>query len=403
MPDMSSDALRGPKTERRDWKRPLQRAGMRNAIAAPTPPNSHGAAPSRAGPARGSCWLRSHAMSSFDRATRWVIALAHLLFLFELAVFSPAARAADPDLQAYAQQCDAAMDHVTVPGFNCLDGLELPMVGEEGVACEKPPYLPLAGCYRYSRIGDLGSTDDVGLVFLCRHKKKADEHDNHWNDIAVIQTNYRTGKTCFYQQLDNKNGTLEGIVPAPSTGEGRWITPRVMAEENNACIACHDNGAYLRTPYVMQQAANIKGLKNYGLRTKEEQKKYSFPGAEFLFWKSGSNWNGSVYRVVVDYGRVNCGICHTMGSNDVDRTFGTSSWLGLYSTGVDPTPYLAGSHGKTAFWMRPKLTEPEPDSQVGSVTANNCARYDAGGHCQRVLYEGQVSVMAERVQALSRK
>lgn len=342
-------------------------------------------------------------MSSIDRATRWVIAVAHVLFLLELALFSPSARAVDADLKAYAQQCDVAMDGATVPNFNCLDGEELPMVGVEGVACEKPPYLPMAGCFRYSRLGDLGSTDDIGLVFLCRHKKKVLNADvNTWNDIAVIQTNFRTGKTCFYQQLDNKNGLLDGHVLAPSTGDEHWITPKVMAEEDNACIACHDNGAYLRTPYVMQKAADIAGLKNYQRRSKEEQTKYSFPGAEFLFWKSGHNWNGSVYRVSVDYGRVNCGICHTMGSNEVDRTFGTSSWLGLYSTGVDPTPYLAGSHGDEAYWMRPKQPAPEPDSKVGSETANNCARYGSGGHCERVLYDGQTAVLAERLQALKK-
>jgi hypothetical protein len=288
----------------------------------------------------------------------------------------------DKDLIEYASECDSAIGE-SVNQFSCSDGAVLPMIGEEGKSCEKPPYLPAAGCFNYSRIGQqVVSNDKAKIVFLCRHKSAADESSHFYEDVAVIQTNTETGATCFYQKL-NKTPTIDGSnVPAPKEGKF-WMTPTEIGEKGNACVQCHDSGPFLRTPYVMQKADVITAFsKNH-----RNFKNYWFPGDKFL------NWNGKVYQAKIE-GNTKCsGLCHTMGSNAINPNLGTSSWLAPLSTGKNPTPDLKGVHGNIAFWMKPGLNSPDDQSQQASVVLSDCAKGMPSANCTLTLWGGQLEAI----------
>ena len=337
--------------------------------------------------------------------------IAGLLALLALTT-APAAHAVDPDLVKYATECRAKIP-IDIPPFSCMSGTVIPMVGTEGKGgkCDKPPYLPKSRCYENSRIGDLGSTDKVGLVFLCRHKETVGVNvNNNWQDIAIVQTNFDTGATCFYQQLENGSG-LSGDVQSPVTGEGPWITPKEMATLDHACVQCHDNGPLVRTPYVMQVANQVPIFAHFEERNKNEllRAKYWFPGAEFLFYDpptNSKNWNGNVLSVK-DSTAATCVSCHAMGVNNLDKDYGTSTWLGLMATGFNPTKYMqngAGFEQNRAYWMRPGLTKPSPLSTGNSDKFSQCAKKAVGtGACSHELFEGQITALTELSQKLLRE
>lgn len=286
----------------------------------------------------------------------------------------------------YANACGAAIGE-QVPAFSCIDdGHEIPMKGTEGVACEKPPYLPFAGCYGGSRIGQLQAADpDVLMVFLCR-KKRPGNQPHQFDDIAVIQTNYTTGATCFYQRL--ADGTDGRKVPAPKDDIGNfWMDLPTMASPDNACVQCHDNGPFLRTPYVMQLKDRIPA---YDAKYRNKTH-YFFPGQQWL------GWNGKTFRVTVR-DNTNCTVCHTMGANTIDPSVGTSSWLGPYSTGLEQTPFLKDpvTGNGTAHWMKPKQagTGPSQDDMLYSEIWRNCA-LGSNGDCTLELWGGQMTTLRE--------
>ncbi len=304
--------------------------------------------------------------------------------------------AVDKDLVAYAEACAGKI--AEVPAFNCLDGNPIPMTGTEGGTCDAPPYLPEAGCHGHSRIGELATDDEnVGIVFLCRHKETQPIQSNKWQDIAVIQTNFRTGATCFFQQL-SKTSTLSGDVKSPSSGDTQWLTPTKMASSGNACVQCHDSGAFIRTPYLKPVIANLKAFQRFRARSSSERTKYWFPGSSFLFYKHGKNWNGAVHRVVDTAAGDACTKCHEMGTNSIDKTLGSSLWLGPYATGLDPTPFLqngSGLNGDLAHWMKPGITTPDQASMDHATTMRECALKDqSSGTCTQAPFDGQVDELA---------
>lgn len=307
-------------------------------------------------------------------ATMVLVALAGLLL---------GIRAAQADeLVEYAKACEKELG-AAIPGFDCTAGHELAMNGTEGGTCEKPPYLPNAGCYAGSRIQQLQSASpEVLMIALCR-KKRAGNRAEQFDDIAIIATRHTTGATCFFQRL--VKGTDGRVVPAPKDDvNDYWMKPAVMAETGNACVQCHDNGAFLRTPYVMQQAANVPAYdKKFRNKTA-----YWFPGNNFV------GWNGKVFRATVD-GNSKCTVCHTMGANSIDNTLGTSAWLGPMSTGAEVTEFLNDpiTGNSTAHWMTPSRvnTQPDHNDQIHSQTWRDCAQGKGGPECHLTLWDGQMA------------
>lgn len=223
------------------------------------------------------------------------------------------------DIATYATACNKKVE-VNVEKFDCLKGAEIPMDGVEGGDCKKPPYLDFAKCRKGSRFGVQTATAKAAVVWLCRKKTLQALADDEFDDIAVIQTNFENGATCFYQHLGKIKGTN---VPAPKDDNvDFWMTPKKAAEQE--CASCHDSGL-LRTPYLSQ----LTGGPNVLPKTRHWEN-YWFPGTDF------AGWNGRVYKLS-GASTTTCSKsgCHIMGANTIDPEVGTSSWLGLRATGKE--------------------------------------------------------------------
>ena len=248
------------------------------------------------------------------------------------------------------------------------------MNGTAGGKCEMPPYLPSAACREGSRLGVQDTTDkNVFIVWLCRKKEVIDPKSNIFDDIAVIQTNFVNGATCFYQRLDDVDGSK---VPAPEDDKaGFWMTPAEAAGEK--CASCHDTGL-LRTPYLTQVGI---------LPKRWHTDKYWFPGTDFL------GWNGKVYKID-DKRKPVCTGCHAMGANAIKPTRGTSTWLGLMATGVNKTDNLANKFDGHAFWMKLNRKEPNTSDQADARRMSDCAEGKAPD-CKFGPWGGQLEAVME--------
>jgi len=273
------------------------------------------------------------------------------------------------DNASYARKCNKEVG-AAVEGFNCNDGTEIPMDATTGETCKKPPYLTSARCRNGSRLKVQKldpPNDNIAIVWLCRKKDVTDPTSNKFDDIAVIQTNYENGATCFYQHLGEIDGTN---VPPPELDKTNfWMSPHDAAEEE--CASCHDTGL-LRTPYLTQ----VKVLPE-----KIHRLNYWFPGDDF------DDWNGKVYRVTGAAASA-CTSCHKMGANKIDVRYGTSTWLGLMATGVNPTPNLTPPG--LASWMTPKRIKPKHDEEAAKMIAK-CARGENVPDCKLELWGGQMN------------
>jgi len=285
------------------------------------------------------------------------------------------------DLADYAKACNKAVG-VKVEAFDCLKGTLVPMKGTAGKDCEKPPYLPSAACREGSRLGVQKTSADTAVVWLCRKKEVTNPGSNIFDDIAVIQTNFSNGATCFYQRLDDVDGSK---VPAPEDDKtGFWMTPSKAAGEE--CAACHDAGL-LRTPYLTQV---VDGHGDKVLPKDLRKDKYWFPGKDF------QGWNGNVYKID-DKKPATCTGCHAMGANAIDPDLGTSTWLGLMATGETETYHLPG---KYAFWMKPGRTAPNDKDKAEAKRMSECARGKVPD-CNRGPWGGQLEAVMESLKGRS--
>lgn len=294
-------------------------------------------------------------------------------------------------LNDYANACARDVG-VAVDSFNCMDGTKLEMEGDENGNCAKPPYLDGAGCHANSFIGQQVATKKLAVVYLCR-KKKNGLGLHQFDDIAVIETNFETGATCFFQWFDKSDDAppIDGThIPAPRTAEGEkfWLKPDDLADPGNACVGCHDNGPFIRTPYVMQ--AQLDALKN-GNRNND---RYWFGGNDYV------HWNGKVFKVAV-HGTEACTHCHSMGANSIPDGDGTSALFGLQATGALQTPFLnAPEHH--AHWMWPGLTEPNALARKASKMYEKCAKDHKAEGCDVKRWPGAAGMDTHHRQRIER-
>jgi hypothetical protein len=162
----------------------------------------------------------------------------------------------------------------------------------------------------------LKETNDVAIVGHCRKKGNADQQ---YGDIAVIQYNKKNGAICFYQALQGRapsNGPLPAKVTAPIDGNGPgkfpWLDPVETANIN--CVGCHDNGPFIRSPYLAQLRKELKNRlpgTNEGAGPWDQRYTWnqtlplSFVGNDFQSWKT--------YALSITGAGSGCLACHRLG------------------------------------------------------------------------------------------
>jgi hypothetical protein len=252
-------------------------------------------------------------------------------------VFIIAEARADP-LQDYALQCDAAIG-ATIPDFDCDAGTEVPMTHPHPT-----PNYPVGTCDRPNRLNrecDPGSRFQVFTrtadVFSVGHCRKRGLGSGEYADIAVIQYNRNNGATCFYQAL----GTLPAKVMAPSKGQGAWPWISPSGTAGIACGGCHDNGPFIRSPYLDQvTGANaLPGSDDFGFNSTQP---YAFVGSDFAGWKA--------FKVEVAGNE--CLGCHRLGVNNVTAGRGTALDFALRATAATEEQKNPPS-ADSPIWMPP--------------------------------------------------
>ena len=182
----------------------------------------------------------------------------------------------------YARQC--AKEIEPLPAFNCMDGapsgnevheLEI-LVNDKAVKkhvekCDNPVQLELSGgqgqCVPFSRLVKLNSVKPTVLAFaICRKYLDRGTTDDQrakeptFDDIAVVQHDRLTGKTCFFQSTfedpadPDKKATHDGkkTVPQPTSDSADakkfWAeSPEVISI---GCTKCHAGDPFYWSPYV---------------------------------------------------------------------------------------------------------------------------------------------------------
>jgi hypothetical protein len=265
----------------------------------------------------------------------------------------PAAQA--DELQNYQRECDLAIGP-TVPDFDCDDPAATDVPGNEPNSsgnCDEPNRLNKV-CDPGSRFRVLTRSEDAYVVAHCRKKGNA---SGKYGDIAVIQYSRKNGATCFYQAL----GVLSGQVKAPSNGQipnnnSIWQPPSVTAGQG--CGGCHDNGPFIRSPYLNQLKGGPNALpgSDPSVRTSEgrffnsDPQPYAFVGEDFASWKAFK----------VEIAGNECNDCHRLGVNKVASGRGTALDFAERATAADEKSEIEpGDHHKnppsaaSPIWMPP--------------------------------------------------
>ena len=158
---------------------------------------------------------------------------------------------------AYAQECEEQLG--PVPGFDCADGVQVPItvdgleVNEDQPAgsCDAPS-IAEGDCNVGTRVGRLAGADEtVVWGYLCR------KYDGI---VQLIGHDTETGATCFFEsnwdvaersdQLSLSDGIVVGPVPGPADPDyaAVWKPPAEVASQR--CWSCHLADPYVHTPYV---------------------------------------------------------------------------------------------------------------------------------------------------------
>lgn len=246
-------------------------------------------------------------------------ARAYIAITGLLAVLIGPAIAADYTIRDHGAECESKIG--PIPAFSCVaDGQEIPIT-RDGLPianhaahqkCDRPPLLGLGGpdgqCLPYSRIGTLTGKNAAGTLdtniqwaFICRrYTLRTDPNDPKFEDVAIIGHNRATGATCFFQMLKHDppvHGLDTSRVPPPSeapeaTPPGTtkaadfWLAPQDTASIR--CNSCHDNDAFIHSPYVDQVRRTVDGQNlpfvppGPNLKTTPPEKsRYFFVGAPF--------------------------------------------------------------------------------------------------------------------------
>jgi|RhiMethySRZTD1v2_1073278.scaffolds.fasta_scaffold79659_2 hypothetical protein len=204
-----------------------------------------------------------------------------LIALSAALAWVPTAGRAQSDRLIYAEKCAKEMG--AIPKFNCLNGELLP-VTQDGTeqettvdTCDRPPQLGLLKngkqCVPFSRVQILEMENkNVIAIALCRKYFDRPEtrpagnqpgikpHQNKmFDDIAIIQHDRATGRTCFFQTETSDASTDSGRdgseVLSPSDpsprAEAFWLPPQRVGGDFQ-CTSCHAADPFVWSPYIVQ-------------------------------------------------------------------------------------------------------------------------------------------------------
>jgi hypothetical protein len=278
-------------------------------------------------------------------------------------------------LQEFAQKCTAAVGE-PVPAFNCDSGTEVPETHLTGSypngLCDAPNVLN-GECDPGSRFQVLKETNDVAIVGHCRKKGNA---DHQYGDIAVIQYNKKNGATCFYQAL----GELPAKVTAPSDGNGPdkfpWLDPAVTAGIN--CVRCHDNGPFIRSPYLAQLRAQPKNRlpgTNAGAGPWDQRFSWnktlplSFVGNDFQSWKT--------YALSITGTGGGCLACHRLAFSQSNGSYNVGAGTAQNFAGIATATAQAHKNlhsSDSPIWMTPGQITFSAANETEAKAAAACAR-----------------------------
>lgn len=273
---------------------------------------------------------------------------------------STAAAAITDELAAFAATCDATMGSgATVPPFDCdVDGIELPVTlnGHPfrlnvDTQCDRPNMFE-GDCMPHNKLVPLASTATATTVAICRTfvaPSGGFTSTSGYDEIDVIQYNKQTGDTCFYTTTGKLPdggfrpfGSIPGNAPPPSAGVGTiaaatgafpfWQTPSLLAVDRaSQCVSCHDNGPFIRSPFVKQVEfslpASIRADLGFGNDNFNLTQPYRIDGQVF----ANANWRA--VSISLANGDTTCTSCHRMGVSSLFLGGGTSIDFGPTSVG----------------------------------------------------------------------
>lgn len=220
------------------------------------------------------------------------------LVLFLLSISPALAQPDEYTLHHYAAECERELG--AIPAFRCGDGEPVPVFdSDRGIEvtdathagrdtkCDRPSLLRrdwlnrVSGfnpCVPYTRLGR--SAAQTGFptewIWSCRRYFVRGRQDPKFDDINMIGHNPTTGATCFFVSRINRTSPtpagdpgLDGTsVPSASTAEGLrfWKSPKEMdgvpaiLGGSERCVECHDNDAFVHTPFIRQVKRDGKPL-----------------------------------------------------------------------------------------------------------------------------------------------
>ena len=285
-------------------------------------------------------------------------------------------------LEEYARKCDDATG-ITVPAFNCDVGIgppgqgTIPATSPGSSVCDSPNVLNRV-CDPGSKFQVLpGGNADAVAVAHCR-KDGLPVAGSQYNDIAVIQHNKVNGATCFYQALTNLPGQN---VPAPrtagqtpwQTGSGAgWFSPQ--RTEGIGCTSCHDNGAFIRSPYLAQLKTPPHALPSTASGYSNLTTPLRFVG---LDWATNRSWSISTSLSPGDNG-LSCTTCHRLAVNNHEKTLqflhGTALDFGMRATAERQTSKTFPHSASSPIWMRPGQVKFNANVEASAAKIRDCAR-----------------------------
>ena len=288
------------------------------------------------------------------------------------------------EMQKYAQACTAEMG--AIPALDCFGVAKLMLItttwpdgmvdnvtdsnySPDSTTCDKPIMLQNS-CAPHSRFaaftGDrVKGQQPTQWAYFCRRYEPRPEGSRFFDDVNMIGHNPNTGATCFFNStlgsskgvevassdMSSTNPRPASTIPNPGAPDALkfWYPAYhedsdrgIGSVDNIQCARCHDNDAFLNSPFV-EQAKTLP----YG--------KYSDPDSPYyaVLFDSVSKNESWRPRHIAGEDAAGCTSCHRIGSGSTCSTFAT------YAADPAASDYakLLSDFGKTHPWMPPERTD----------------------------------------------